>query len=84
MLVTSWTEIRQCQIDFQFSVTWKKNTMRDALKSFYFCKKKIDARKGIFFLFFQIVMEMLFMKEFNWEIFTNCNFADFAMITLCI
>ena len=35
--------------------------MRDALKSFYFRKKKVDVRKGIFFLFYQIVMETLFL-----------------------
>ena len=43
--------IWQCQI----------NPMRDALKSFYFRKKKVDVRKGIFFLFYQIVMETLFL-----------------------
>ena len=32
--------------------------MRDALKSFYL--RKVDARKGILFLFYQIVMETLF------------------------
>ena len=57
--------------------------MRDALKSFYFRKKSVNAREAIFFSFYQIVMEtLLFMKEFKWKIFTNRNYADFAMKTL--
>ena len=42
--------------------------MCDALKSFYFRLKKVNARKGIFF--YLIVMERLFMKEFKRKIFT--------------
>ena len=34
--------------------------MRGVLKSFYFCKKKVDARKGIFLSSYQNVMEMFF------------------------
>ena len=37
--------------------------MRDVLKSFYFRKKTVDERKGIFFLFYQIVREMLFYEK---------------------
>ena len=36
--------------------------MRDALKSFYFRLRKVNAQKGIFFLFYQIVMETLFYE----------------------
>ena len=35
--------------------------MSDALKSFYLCKKKVNARKGIFFLFYRIVKDTLFL-----------------------
>ena len=39
-----------------------KKSMRDALKSFYFRLRKVNAQKGIFFLFYQIVMETLFYE----------------------
>ena len=39
-----------------------KNLMRDELKSFFFFLiKKYDAQKGIFFLFYQIVLHMFFL-----------------------
>ena len=41
----------------------EKNPLHDALKSFYFRKKKVDAQKGIFFLFYQIVRETLFYEK---------------------
>ena len=50
----------------------EKNSMRDAIKSFYFIKKVI-ARKGIFFLFYQIAIETLFMKEFTRKIFKRLS-----------
>ena len=74
--------LRQCHTDFLFCITWKKNRMRDALKSFYFRKKKVDVGKGILFLFYQPVMEMLFLWKNLSISFTNRNFADFAMKTL--
>ena len=39
--------------------------MLDMLKLFYLRKKKADVQKGIFFLFYQIVMEVLFIKKLS-------------------
>ena len=50
--------------------------MRDALKSFYFCLKKADARRGIFILFYQIVMETLFYERIQVKNLYNHNFVD--------
>ena len=36
--------------------------MRDGLKSFYFRLKKVNAQKGIIFLFYETVMETLFYE----------------------
>ena len=51
--------------------------MRDALKSFYFRKKKADARKGIFFYFVKLPWKHFFMKEFKWRIFYKSQFRRF-------
>ena len=41
----------------------EKNPLRDALKPFYFRQNKVDAWKGIFFLFYQILMETLYYEK---------------------
>ena len=48
--------------------------------------KKLNARcaKIILYLFYQLSWKRFAMKEFKWKVFTNCNFADFAMKTWCI
>ena len=38
-----------------------KKSMRNVLNHFIFIKNKFDVRKRIFFLFYQIVMESLFL-----------------------
>ena len=42
-----------------------RNPMRNVLKSFFFHEKKVDVRKRIFFLFYQIVMKCFYMQEFK-------------------
>ena len=38
--------------------------------------------KEFSFCFIKLSWKRFFMKEFKWKIFTNCNFADFAMKTV--
>ena len=61
--------IRQCQIDFLFSVSWKINSMHDALKSFCFHLKKLMCKKEFSFYFIKLPI-FNFIKEFKREIFT--------------
>ena len=73
-LLTSWyyiinpkiieksQNIRQCQIDLLFSATWKKIQCLMRWNHFIFVKK-VNAWKGIFFLFYQIVRETLFYEK---------------------
>ena len=57
--------------------------MCNVLKSFYFCKKKVDVWKGIFFLFYQIVIVTLFLwKNVGGKSLENHNFTDFSMKTV--
>ena len=79
--MASFGPLRQCQINLLFSVTWKKSNAQCA-KIIFFHEKKVDVRKRIFFLFYQIVMKCFFMQEFKCRIFMNPNFADFVMKTL--
>ena len=51
--------------------------MRNALKLFHFCKK-VDPRKGIFFLFYQIVMETLFYESTEVESLYESQFRQFC------
>ena len=49
--------------------------------------KKVDARKGIFFLFYPIVVETLFYERFKWKILTTVilpisRFFDFDCIVI--
>ena len=57
--------------------------MRNVLKSFYFCKKESQlAKKNFLFILSNCHRNGFFLKEFKWEIFTNCNFANQAMKTV--
>ena len=41
----------------------KKNAMRDVLESFYFCKKKVDAKKEFSFYFIKLSWKRFFYKR---------------------
>ena len=51
---------------------------------FFFRKKKSMREKEFCFYFIKLSWKCFFMKEFKWTIFTNRNFADFAMKTVYI
>ena len=55
--------------------------MRDALKSFYFRKKRSMHEKEFSFYFIKLSLKHIFVKEFKWKIFTNRNFSYLTMKT---
>ena len=62
--------IRQYQIDFLFSVTWKKIQCAMSWNHFIFIKKTSMREKQFSFYFIKLSWKRFFMKEFKWKIFT--------------
>ena len=61
----------------------KKSNARCAKIILFWGKKSMREKEFSVYLI-KLSWKRFFMKEFKWKIFTNRNFADFAIKTLCI
>ena len=70
-------KLRQCHIDFLFSVTWKKIQCAMCCNHFIFVKKSQCAKRDFVFILSNCQVNAFFMKEFNWKIFYKLQFHRF-------